>query len=57
MLASVNPEYALKSVNPSMIPDEKSQPRRSIICIGITLFGLFFSVLLVLVMHYSRRIV
>ncbi|MDA7541833.1 Wzz/FepE/Etk N-terminal domain-containing protein [Gammaproteobacteria bacterium] len=57
MLVSANPEYALKSVNPSMIPDEKSQPRRSIICIGITLFGLFFSVLLVLVMHYSRRIV
>ena len=54
MLASVNPEYAFKAVNPSMVPEEKSQPRRSIICIGITLLGVFISLLLVLVMHYIR---
>lgn len=54
MLASVNPEYAFKAVNPSMIPQEKSQPRRSFICIFITLFGGFFSVISVLFMHYLR---
>jgi len=37
-----------------MVPEEKSQPRRSIICIGITLLGVFISLLLVLVMHYIR---
>ena len=55
MLAFVNPEYAFKAVNPSMLPEEKSQPRRSFICIVITLLGALFSILLVLSMHFIRK--
>lgn len=55
MLASVNPEYAFVTVSPSMVPEEKSKPSRSKICIIITLLGGIFSVALVLVMHYLKR--
>lgn len=48
MLAAVNPEYAFKVVNPSMIPVEKSKPNRSFICIMSTLFGLILSVVSIL---------
>ena len=55
MLASVNPEYAFVTVSPSMVPEQKSKPSRSRICIIITLLGAIFSVALVLVMHYLKR--
>ncbi len=48
MLAAVNPEYAFKVVNPSMIPAEKSKPKRSFICIMGTLIGLFLSIVSIL---------
>ena len=47
MLAAVNPEYAFKVVNQSMIPVEKSKPNRSFICIMSTLFGLILSMVLI----------
>ena len=55
MLAEASPEYAFVAVSPSMVPEEKSQPYRSIICIIGTLLGGMLSVLLVLVMHYARK--
>ena len=55
MLAEASPEYAFVAVSPSMVPEEKSQPYRSIICIIGTLLGGILSVLLVLVMHYARK--
>ena len=55
MLAVASPEYVFTSVSPAMVPEEKSQPRRSIICILGTLLGGIFSTLLVLVMHYTRK--
>ena len=55
MLAEASPEYAFVTVSPSMVPEEKSQPRRALICILGTLLGGMFSVLLVLVMHYARK--
>ncbi len=55
MLAEASPEYAFVAVSPSMVPEEKSQPYRSIICIIGTLLGGFLSGLLVLVMHYARK--
>ena len=56
MLAAVSPEYAFIYVNPSMVPEEKSQPRRSIICIFITLFGTFFTILVILLRKYAFKI-
>jgi uncharacterized protein involved in exopolysaccharide biosynthesis len=55
MVAEASPEYALMVVSPSMVPEQKSQPQRSFICILGTLLGGMLSVLLVLVQHYVRK--
>jgi hypothetical protein len=55
MLAEASPDYAFVAVGPSMVPEEKSQPKRALICILGTLLGCMLSVLLVLVMHYARK--
>ena len=55
MLAEASPEYAFTTVSRAMLPEEKSQPKRALICILATLLGGILSVLIVLVMHYSRK--
>jgi uncharacterized protein involved in exopolysaccharide biosynthesis len=55
MLAEASPEYAFVAVSPSMVPEEKSQPKRALIFILGTLLGGMLSVLLVLVLHYGRK--
>ena len=55
MVAEASPDYAFVAVSPSMVPEEKSQPKRAIICILGTLLGGMLSVLLVLVRHYVFR--
>ncbi len=55
MLAEASPNYAFEAVSPSMVPAEKSQPKRALICILGVLLGGMLSVLLVLVMHYARK--
>jgi len=54
MLAEASPDYAFIPVSPSMVPYQKSQPKRSLIVILGTLLGGMLSVLLVLVLHYAR---
>ena len=54
MLAEGSPDYAFVPVSPSMVPEEKSQPKRALICILGTLLGGMLSVLWVLVLHYGR---
>ncbi|MDA7815671.1 Wzz/FepE/Etk N-terminal domain-containing protein [Porticoccaceae bacterium] len=53
MLAEASPEYAFVTVSPAMVPEEKSQPERALICILGTLLGGMLAVLLVLVRHYA----
>lgn len=55
MLAEASPDYAFSAVSPSMVPEEKSQPKRAFICILGTLLGAMLSVLWVLVAHYARK--
>lgn len=55
MLAEASPDYAFSAVSPSMVPEEKSQPKRALICILGTLLGAMLSVLWVLVAHYARK--
>tara|TARA_B110000211_G_scaffold75737_1_gene88659 strand:- start:609 stop:1550 length:942 start_codon:yes stop_codon:yes gene_type:complete len=55
MLAEANPDYAFVAVSPSMVPEQKSQPKRALICILGTLLGGMLSTLMVLVMHYARK--
>ena len=55
MLAEASPDYVFVAVSPSMVPEERSHPKRTVIVIIGTLFGGILSVLLVLLMHYFRR--
>jgi uncharacterized protein involved in exopolysaccharide biosynthesis len=55
MLAEASPDFAFESVSPSMVPEQRSQPNRKLICILGALLGGMLSVLLVLVMHYGRK--
>jgi uncharacterized protein involved in exopolysaccharide biosynthesis len=55
MLAEASPDYVFTAVSPSMVPQEKSQPKRALICVIGTLFGGMLSVILVLVLYYLRR--
>jgi LPS O-antigen subunit length determinant protein (WzzB/FepE family) len=55
MLAEASPDYAFTAVSPSMVPQEKSQPKRALICILGVLLGGMLSVLMVIVLHYVRK--
>ena len=55
MLAEASPDYVFVAVGPSMVPELKSQPKRALICILVTLLGGMLSVLLVLIMHYAKK--
>jgi len=55
MLAEASPEYVFVAVGPSMVPELKSQPKRALICILGTLLGGMLSVLMVLIMHYTKK--
>lgn len=53
MLAEASPEYAFVTVSRAMVPEEKSQPKRALICVLGTLLGGMLSVLWVLVRRYA----
>ena len=55
MLAEASPDYVFVAVGPSMVPELKSQPKRALICILGTLLGGMLSVLMVLIMHYTKK--
>ena len=55
MLADSRQEYALETIDPAVVPEIKSAPRRSIICILITLLGGMLSVLIVVLKHYLGK--
>ena len=39
MLAQVRPEYVFKTIDPAVVPEEKSKPSRALICVLGTLLG------------------
>ena len=39
MLAEVRPEYVFKTIDPAVVPEEKSKPSRALICVLGTLLG------------------
>jgi uncharacterized protein involved in exopolysaccharide biosynthesis len=55
MLAKVRQEYAFKTIDPAVVPEVKSEPKRALICVLGTLLGGMFAVLLVLVAHYAIK--
>lgn len=52
MLASVREEYLVNEIEKPFIPEFKSSPSRSIICISITFIGGILSLVIVLVRHF-----
>ena len=53
MLAEASPEYVFETVSPAMVPEEKSQHKRALICVLGTLLGSMLSVLWVLIQYYA----
>ena len=53
MLSKVNKEYILKVIEPPFIPEVKSKPTRSLICILGTLFGGMLAIIWVAIRHYN----
>ncbi|WP_108947139.1 Wzz/FepE/Etk N-terminal domain-containing protein [Shewanella halifaxensis] len=55
MLAEVQEEYVFKTIDPAVIPEEKSEPSRALICILGTFLGGFFALFIALVRHILLR--
>jgi uncharacterized protein involved in exopolysaccharide biosynthesis len=53
MLAEASPEYVFVTVSPAMVPEEKSQPKRALICILGTILGGMLSVAFVLIRYHG----
>ena len=53
MLAQIHQDYILIEIEPPFIPEQKSKPTRSFICVIGTMLGGMLSVLIVLIRHYS----
>lgn len=54
MLAEVQDEYVFKVVDPAVVPEEKSKPKRALICVLGTLLGGMLGVAVVLVRFIFR---
>ncbi len=52
MLAKVNPEYALTTIDPPLIPEIKSKPNRSMICIFGFFLGAILSIFFIFIRDY-----
>ena len=55
MLASAQNEYVFKTIDPAVVPQEKSEPKRALICVVITMLGGMFGVLIVFIKAFIRR--
>lgn len=55
MLAEASPEYVFVTVNPAMVPEENSTPKRALIFVLAVLLGAMISIFVVLVRHYSKQ--
>ena len=52
MFAEVRDEYVFKTIDPALIPEVKSGPKRALICVLGTLLGGMLAVMLVLIRHF-----
>lgn len=54
MLAEVRPEYVFKTIDPAIVPEQKSKPSRSIIVILSTLLGGIIGIIFVLIQYFTK---
>lgn len=55
MLAEVRAEYVFKTVDPAVVPEEKSKPKRALISLVATILGGVLSILFVIIRHLTKR--
>ena len=55
MLTSSNESYVFKIIDSPIVPEEKSKPRRYIICLLGTLMGLILSLIIVFIQNYLKN--
>jgi uncharacterized protein involved in exopolysaccharide biosynthesis len=55
MLADVREEYVFRVIDPAVVPDQKSEPRRSLICILGTIAGGVFSLIIVFLRRFVTQ--
>lgn len=56
MLAEVRPEYVFRTVDPAVVPEIKSAPKRAIICVLSAFAGLLFGVLASFGLHFYPKL-
>ncbi|MEI8668041.1 MULTISPECIES: Wzz/FepE/Etk N-terminal domain-containing protein [unclassified Pseudoalteromonas] len=55
MFAEVRDEYVFKTVDPALVPETKSKPKRVLIIILGTMIGAFFSIMIVLTRYFIKN--
>ncbi|MCL1141554.1 Wzz/FepE/Etk N-terminal domain-containing protein [Shewanella gaetbuli] len=55
MFAEVREEYVFKTIDPALVSEEKSGPKRALICVLGTMLGGMLAVMLVLIRHFVRK--
>ncbi|MGI2140636.1 Wzz/FepE/Etk N-terminal domain-containing protein [Shewanella baltica] len=56
MFAEVREEYVFKTIDPALIPEERSRPKRALIVVIGTFIGGVLAIMLVLIRYFSRKI-
>lgn len=54
MFANVREQYVLKTIDPALVPELKSGPKRALICILAIFLGGILGILMVLIRHFSN---
>jgi uncharacterized protein involved in exopolysaccharide biosynthesis len=54
MFANVRDEYVLKTIDPALVPELKSGPKRALICVFGFILGLLLSTMVVLIRYFSK---
>ncbi|MBK1872201.1 LPS O-antigen length regulator [Marinobacter sp. 1-3A] len=54
MLANAQSEYVFKTIDPAVVPQEKSEPKRALICVVATMLGGMLGVFTVFVIAFVR---
>ena len=55
MFANVREQYALKTIDPALVSELKSGPKRALICVLGVLLGGIFAVMIVLIRYFSSN--
>eukprot|EP01026_Neomeris_dumetosa_P014222 TRINITY_DN15119_c1_g1_i1.p1 TRINITY_DN15119_c1_g1~~TRINITY_DN15119_c1_g1_i1.p1 ORF type:complete len:106 (-),score=16.33 TRINITY_DN15119_c1_g1_i1:86-403(-) len=54
MLAEVRDEYVFSTIDPAVVAEQKSKPKKAFICVSGTALGFLISVMFVFVRHFAK---